>query len=133
MSTLTDMVPGVLTEAVTTDAVAQDAALTQSLRRCRDFCIVLALLLFFARSAWAWLSGRSWIVGPDAGAVYVLGFPTLLLLLSARDLTAWLRLRKAQRVRARLERRMRPWRYVAVGALLGASAVVGGAFILRTL
>ncbi len=133
MTTLIDIPPGVLPDHRTADPITEYASLSKSLRRCRDFCVVLALLLFFGRSAWAWISGRSWIVGPDAGGLYVLGFPALFLLLSARDLSAWIRLRKALRVRGRGERRARPWRYVAAGAVLGAAAVVVGVLILRTL
>jgi hypothetical protein len=133
MTTLVDIPPGVLRDEDTPHPLARYAALSTSLRRCRDFCVVLALLLFLGRSAWAWLSGRSWIVGPDAGAVYVVGFPLLFLLLGARDLSAWFRLRKALQVRARRERRAAPWRYVAAGAVLGASATIAGALILRTL
>ena len=108
--------------------------LARTLRRYRDFCVALALALFFGRSLWAWVSGRSWIVGPDAWALYVLGFPTLFLFLGARELPAWLRLWGALRLRRRrLGRHAGPWLYVAAGVVLGASAMLIGSAILRRL
>jgi hypothetical protein len=80
----------------------------------------------------AWISGRSWIVGPDAGALYIIGFPALFLCLGARELPTWMELRRARRLaRTRTAGWTRPWQYVAAGAMLGASAVVIGAVILR--
>jgi hypothetical protein len=115
------------------DVDAQYADLAHSLGRCRDFCVALALTLFFGRSLWAWVSGRSWIVGPDAGALYVVGFPALFLFLGARELPTWLRLWWARRLaRRRSRRHARPWQYVAAGVVLGASAMLIGAAILRS-
>jgi hypothetical protein len=114
------------------DVDAQYADLAHSLGRCRDFCVALALTLFFGRSLWAWVSGRSWIVGPDAGALYVVGFPALFLFLGARELPTWLRLWCARRLaRRRSGRQARPWQYVAAGVVLGASAMLVGAAILH--
>ena len=116
------------------DGEQKYADLARSLGRCRDFCVALALALFFGRSLWAWVSGRSWIVGPDAGALYVVGFPALFLVLGARELPVWLRLWFAQRLaRRRSRRHARPWQYVAAGVVLGASAMLIGAAILRRL
>jgi hypothetical protein len=110
------------------------ALLARTLRRYRDFCVALALALFFGRSLWAWMSGRSWIVGPDVGALYVVGFPSLFLFLGARELPAWMRLWSARRLaRQRFPRHARPWEYVAAGVVLGASAMLIGAAILRRL
>lgn len=114
------------------DVDAKYADLARSLGRCRDFCVALALALFFGRSLWAWMSGRSWIVGPDVGALYVVGFPALFLFLGARELPTWLRLWCARRLaRGRSGRNGRPWQYVAAGVVLGASAMLIGAAILR--
>jgi hypothetical protein len=113
---------------------AEYAALARSVGRYRDFCVALALALFFGRCLWAWVSGRSWIVGPELGALYVVGFPALFLFLSARELPAWLRLLGARHLaRARSRHARRPWQYVAAGALLGASAILIGTAILHRL
>jgi hypothetical protein len=73
------------------------------------------------------ISGRSWIVGPEVGALYVVGFPALFAFLGSRDLPTWLRLWGARRDQ------MRPWQYVAAGAALGASAILAVASVLETL
>jgi hypothetical protein len=96
--------------------------------------VALALLLFFGRSMWAWISGRSWIIGPEVGAVYVLGFPALFAFLGSRDLPAWLRLWGTRRLaRARRDRQVRPWQYVAAGAALGGSVILAVTSLLRNL
>jgi hypothetical protein len=116
------------------DVEATYAALARSLGRYRDFCVALALALFFGRSLWAWVSGRSWIVGPDIGALHVIGFPALFIFLSARELPVWLRLWSARRLaRRRSGRNARPWQYVAIGALIGASVMLVTTVILRRL
>jgi hypothetical protein len=133
MITVTDL-PAALTRGGAIETEERYAALARSLARYRDFCVALALALFFGRSLWAWVSGRSWIVGPDAGALYVVGFPTLFLFLGARELPAWLRLSAARRLgRARSVANTRPWHYVAAGIVLGASAMLIVAAILRRL
>jgi hypothetical protein len=116
------------------DVEEKYALLARTLGRYRDFCVALALALFFGRSLWAWVSGRSWIVGPDAGALYVVGFPALFLFLGARELPAWARLWGARRLaRRRSRRNARPWQYVAAGVVLGVSAMLLGTAILRRL
>jgi hypothetical protein len=110
------------------------AVLARTLRQYRDFCVALALALFMGRSLWAWVSGRSWIVGPDIGALYVIGFPSLFLFLGARELPAWMRLWSARRLARRQGRgQARPWEYVAAGVVLGASAMLIGTALLRRL
>ena len=111
------------------------AELCKSLRRYRDICIALVLVVFFGRSAWAWVAGRSWIVGPDLAGLYVVGFPILFLVLGRRDLSAWFRLWRARRPpRARREHSSRrPWQYVTAGAVLGAVVILMVAAILRVL
>ena len=115
------------------DVEEKYALLARTLGRYRDLCVALALALFFGRSLWAWVSGRSWIVGPDVGALYVVGFPALFVFLGARELPVWLRLWGARRLaRRRAPRHARPWLYVAVGVVLGASAMLIGTAILRS-
>ena len=111
------------------------AELCKSLRRYRDICIALVLVVFFGRSLWAWVAGRSWIVGPDLAGLYVVGFPILFLVLGRRDLSAWFRLWRERRPpRPRRERgSRRPWQYVTAGAVLGAVAILVVAAILRVL
>jgi hypothetical protein len=116
------------------DLEEEYALLARTLRRYRDFCVALALALFFGRSLWAWVSGRSWIVGPDVGALYVVGFPALFLFLGARELPAWLRLWGARKLAPRRSRgNARAWQYVAAGVVLGASAMLIGEAILGRL
>ena len=134
MITVTDLPSGETHGGDLIDAEERYAALARTLVRYRDFCVALALALFFGRSLWAWVSGRSWIVGPDVGALYVVGFPTLFLFLGARELPAWLRLWGVRRLaRGRSWRQTRPWQYLAAGAVLGASAMLIGVAILRWL
>lgn len=133
MITITDL-PVTETRAAEPDLEQTYVRLAHTLGRYRDFCVGLALALFFGRSLWAWVSGRSWVVGPDLGALYVLGFPALFLFLGARDLPAWLRLWTARRLtRRRTRRHARPWQYVAAGVVLGVSAMLIGTAILRHL
>jgi hypothetical protein len=116
------------------DAEEKYALLARTLGRYRDFCVALALALFFGRSLWAWVSGRSWIVDADVGALYVVGFPALFLFLGARELPRWGRLWAARRLaRRRSRQNARPWHYVAAGVALGASAMLIGVAILRGL
>ena len=109
--------------------------LHRSLRRYRDLCIVLVLVLFFGRSLWAWLAGRSWIVGPDLAGLYVLGFPALFLMLGRRDLLTCFRLWRSRRqAHARREdSSRRPWQYVTAGAVLGALVILGVTAVMRML
>ncbi len=113
------------------------ADVCRTLRRHRDTCLGLWMLVFFGRSAWAWISGRSWIVDPELAGLYVLGLPTMFALLGGRDLTAWLRLwreRHLAAVQARAADPRRPtWHYLAAGALLGASSLLGALTIIRHL
>jgi len=116
----------------------RDVELTElyrSLRRYRDFCIVLVLVVFFGRSLWAWLAGRSWIVGPDLAGLYVLGFPALFLMLGRRDLLACFRLWRSRRQAhtRREDSSRRPWQYVTAGAVLGALVILAVAAIVRIL
>jgi hypothetical protein len=123
--------------SATSPGDAAYAELCRSLRRYRDFCIALVLVMFFGRSLWAWLAGRSWIVGPDLAGLYVIGFPVLFLVLGGRDLTAWFRMwrsRRAAQARARhVEVPRRPWQYVTAGAVLGAAGILVVAAIARML
>ena len=133
MITITDPAAAV-THVNEPDVEEKYALLARTLARYRDFCMALALALFFGRSLWAWMSGRSWIVGPDVGALYVVGFPALFLFLGARELPAWVRLWSARRLARRRSRGgARPWQYVAAGVVLGASAMLIGTAILRRL
>lgn len=134
MTTLIDAPSAAVRDDGLIDAEVRYAELSCRLGRYRDFCVALALLLFFGRSMWAWISGRSWIVGPEVGAVYVLGFPALFAFLGSRDLPAWLRLWGARRLaRARRDRQVRPWQYVAAGAVLGGSVILAVTSLLRNL
>lgn len=130
MITMTDL-PATETRTPEPDVEQTYALVARTLGRYRDFCVALALALFFGRSLWAWVSGRSWVVGPDLGALYVVGFPALFLFLGARELPAWLRLWAARRWR--VGRNARPWQYVAAGVLIGASAMLIGTAILSRL
>ena len=120
------------------DTPVRDVELTElyrSLRRYRDFCIVLVLVVFFGRSLWAWLAGRSWIVGPDLAGLYVLGFPALFLMLGRRDLLACFRLWRSRRqAHPRGEdSSRRPWQYVTAGAVLGALVILVVSAVMRML
>ena len=124
--------------ALGSETPVRDVELTElyrSLRRYRDFCIVLVLVVFFGRSLWAWLAGRSWIVGPDLAGLYVLGFPALFLMLGRRDLLACFRLWRSRRPAhpRRGDSSRRPWHYVTAGAALGALVILGIGAILRVL
>jgi hypothetical protein len=117
---------------------SRDVELTElysSLRRYRDLCVGLVLVVFFGRSLWAWVSGRSWIVGPDLAGLYVVGFPTLFVILGRRHLLAWFRLWRSQRQThgRRQESSRRPWQYVTAGAVLGALIILLGTAIVRIL
>ena len=58
----------------------------------------------------------------------------LFLFLGARELPAWLRLWGARRLARRSSgRKTQPWQYAAVGALVGASAVLLVTIILSRL
>ena len=133
MITITDA-PAAETRDHQPDLEQQYARVAATLGRYRDFCMALALVLFFGRSLWAWVSGRSWVVDPDVGALYIIGFPALFLVLGGRELPAWLRLWSARRLARRGSRQgARPWQYVAAGVVLGASAMLIGTAILSRL
>jgi len=106
--------------------------LYKSLRRYRDLCIGLVLVVFFGRSLWAWVSGRSWIVGPDLAGLYVVGFPLLFVILGRSDLVAVFRLWRSQFAQREGSSR-RPWQYVSAGAVLGALIILVGYAIVRGL